>query len=152
MSETSLRTDLGRHITVSDALLQVRHEQEVTGFKEPVMKSVVVDMTQQGTCASSVRHVIGVDELAERLKFRDCLLVLASSTGCCIVLHIHDREESEFEMKSKAIRHTRRSVYRCGHLLQIYRIFANFHVRTFTVMQGNRFDIRRDTDEHERPA
>ena len=48
-----------------DTLLKMRHEHEVPALAPPVVKSVVVDVTQHGSSSDPVGRVVSVDVFAE---------------------------------------------------------------------------------------
>ncbi len=57
--------DLERDVRAIDALLQVRHQQEISCVEPPVVNGVVIDVAEHGLGPETVGGVVGVDVLAE---------------------------------------------------------------------------------------
>ena len=56
---------LSGNVRVLDVVLQVRHEHQVTGLEPAIMHGMVVDLTQDGARAETIRGVLSIDVLAQ---------------------------------------------------------------------------------------
>ena len=62
------------------ALLEMRHQHQVSSLGPAVVKSVMVNVTQHSTCSYPVCRVVFVDVFAQRIQLdfaRFCTFVLA---------------------------------------------------------------------------
>lgn len=87
LNHGSVVQDLERDVRVVDALLQVRHEDEIARLEPAVVQRVMVNMAQDGLCAQSVCRVVLVDELAQAVYYLGALLLVALVV---FVVHVLD--------------------------------------------------------------
>jgi len=64
------------YVGVLNAVLQMRHQHQISSLVPAVMQRMVVDVAEDRSSPNTIRRVFGVDELAQTIHFRSRVLTV----------------------------------------------------------------------------